>query len=259
LTIAAVSGPQINVAETLAALAKRYPAALVQAQLNGIPRNAFHVELVRKLVQRDDAVIADIGGGLCVFSPACAALGMTVTLVDDFADQVNQSGSGANALSLHRELGVHVEACDATLGLTLPRDHFDAITCFDSMEHWHNSPKTLFHGLIESLRSGGWFILSVPNCVNLRKRITVPFGFGKWSPMSMWYGEPVFRGHVREPDVDDLRYIAADLGLKDVKVFGRNWLGFSHPILRPIMPLIDAVLRLRPSLCANIYLAGRKP
>jgi SAM-dependent methyltransferase len=255
----AVSGSAVNVAETIASLAQRYPPSLVRAQLDGIPRNAFHVEMVRKLVGRADATIADIGGGICPFSPTCAALGMSVTLVDDFGDQINHTDQGTNALSLHRELGVNVIACDATRGLSLPRDRFDAITCFDAMEHWHNSPKAVFHGLVDSLRSGGWFILSVPNCVNLRKRLTVPLGYGKWSPISLWYDEAVFRGHVREPDVDDLRYIAADLGLRDVRVFGRNWLGFNRPAIKAIMPAIDAVLRLQPSLCANIYLTGRKP
>jgi SAM-dependent methyltransferase len=252
-------GPSGTIAETLQSLARRYPAPLVQGQLEGIPRNAFHVALVKKLVAHENPVIADIGGGICLFSPGCAAAGMTVTLVDDFRDQVNRSDPGSSALSLHRELGVTVVAQDVTLGLTLPRGQFDAITCFDAMEHWHNSPRTLFHGLIDSLRPGGWFVVSVPNCVNLRKRISVPFGFGKWSPISSWYDAEVFRGHVREPDVDDLRYIAADLKLKDVKIFGRNWLGFNRPGIRQIMPLIDGVLRLRPSLCANLYLVGSKP
>ena len=73
----------------------------------------------------------------------------------------------------------------------------------------------------------GLFVLGVPNRVNLRKRVFVPFGYGKWSSMKDWYESPVFRGHVREPDVDDLRYIARDLHLRDWQVFGRNWLGYS--------------------------------
>jgi SAM-dependent methyltransferase len=165
---------------------------------------------------------------------------------------------GAGVLSLHRELGVSVESEDVLNGFTLPHGRFDAITCFDSMEHWHKSPKKLFHGLKESLRPGGWFILGVPNCVNLRKRITVPFGVGKWSQMKYWYDAEVFRGHVREPDVDDLRYIAADMGLKEVQVLGRNWLGFSSSRKRMIMPVVDALLKPWPALCANIYLIGRK-
>jgi len=256
--MAAHPGSSGTIAQTLESLARRYPAPFIQKQREGIRRNAFHIELVRRLAARDDAAVADIGGGICLFSPGCAALGMTVTLVDDFRDQVNLTDSGASALALHRELGVTVEQRDVMSGVDLPRNRFDAITCFDAMEHWHNSPKDLFHQLVDSLRPGGWFILSVPNCVNLRKRISVPLGHGKWSPMPLWYDEPVFRGHVREPDIDDLRYIAADLGLRETKIFGRNWMGYDRRGLRVLMPFVDAALRLRPSLCANIYLVGRK-
>jgi SAM-dependent methyltransferase len=250
--------PSADIGKTLAALARRYPAPLVRAQLDAVPRIAFNIELVRRLVARENAVVADIGGGIGTFSLGCSVLGMEVTLVDDFGDKVNRTEPGKDALALHRELGVNVVACDATRGLSLRRGHFDAVSCFDSMEHMHNSPRAMFHTMVESLRPGGWFVLNGPNCVNLRKRLTVPLGIAKWSSMAAWYDDPVFRGLVREPDVSDLRYIAADLGLKDVKIIGRNWHGFNHPTLRPIMPLIDRLLRPFPSLCANIYLVGRK-
>jgi len=248
-----------TIKETLESLAERYPAPNNQKELRDVPRIAFHIGLVKQLVQYENPVIADIGGGIGLFSPGCAALGMTVTLVDDFRDAASQTDSGISALSLHRELGVLVKSADVLAGLSLPRNHFDAITSFDSMEHWHNSPKRLFHGIVDSLRPGGWFILSSGNCVNLRKRITVPLGFGKWSQMSHWYEEAAFRGHVREPDIDDLKYVAKDMGLKDVSFIGRNWLGYhSRPKLRKFMPAIDTILRSCPSLCADIYLVGRK-
>jgi hypothetical protein len=96
--------------------------------------------------------------------------------------------------------------------------------------------------------------------VNLRKRLTVPFGVGKWTPMWAWYEVERFRSHVREPDVDDLRYIAADLGLCNVKIIGRNWSGYRSRFraARIITPLIDRLLRFWPSLCSDIYLVGRK-
>lgn len=252
--MAADHGPATTISSKLAELAQRYPKALIQSQVDGIPRIAYHIELVKQLVGKPRPVVADIGGGLGLFSPGCAVEGMEIMLVDDFRDPVNQSDSGIDALSLHRELGVTVNSSDVLGDFSLPADSFDAITCFDSMEHWHSSPRKLFHSLMESLRSGGWFILSVPNCVDLKKRITVPLGYGKWSPLSAWYEEPVFRAHVREPDVEDLRYIAKDLGLKDVKIMGRNW----QANKMPLMAAVDALLRLRPSLCANIYMVGRK-
>ena len=247
-----------GITETLEALALRYPEDLVAAQQKGIARNAFHIEYVKKLVAKEDLCIADIGGGIGLFSPGCAAMGMTVTLIDDFSELVNLSELGRSSLCLHSELGVNVLTQEVTLSLALPSNHFDVVTCFDSMEHWHNSPKAAFHKVVDSLRPGGWFMISVPNCVNLRKRVTVPLGYGKWSTMAVWYEEERFRGHVREPDVDDLRYIAKDLGLKDVRVFGRNWYGAKYPLLRAFMPVLDAALRLKPSICSNIYVAGQK-
>src|SRR5262249_24776676 len=108
------------------------------------------------------------------------------------------------------------------------------------------------------LKPGGRFVLGCPNCVNLRKRITVPFGIGKWSEMSEWYEKPVFCSRVSEPDVDDLLYIAKDMSLKDPKIVGRNWLAYRSRfgVLRPIAPFVDWPLRLFPRLCADIYLTG---
>ena len=250
--------PAGSLKETLQALALRYPEPVRKAQLADVDRIAFHIALAQELAEVDRPVVADIGGGIGLFSIGCAALGMDVTLVDDFSDEVNRLHSRSSALALHDEVGVTVQSCDVMKDFSLPHNQFDVIASFDCMEHLHNSPKKLFHGLIDSLRAGGWFILGVPNCVNLRKRITVPLGKGKWTRMESWYEVDVFRGHVREPDVDDLRYIARDLGLKEVKVMGRNWLGYARRGMRAVMPAIDLALRPFPSLCANIYLIGRK-
>jgi hypothetical protein len=51
------------------------------------------------------------------------------------------------------------------------------------------------------------------------------------------------------PDVDDLRYIARDLGLRDVRIFGRNWLGHAsrRSWVRALTPMADRVLRPFPA------------
>jgi SAM-dependent methyltransferase len=232
---------------------------MIESELKDIPRISFHMRLVRAAAP-ENAIVADIGGGLGLFSPGCAAIGMNVTLVDDFGDS-NYLENRDAVLQLHREFGVRIESCDVirdTLGFQ-PAS-LDAIACFDSMEHWHASPKKLFHNLLSALKPGGTFLLSCPNCADLKKRISVPLGFGKWTQMEHWYEPEIFRGHVREPDVDDLRYIARDLRLTDVRIFGKNWSGPYHPMpLRLLIPLADKVLQLKPSLCSDIYLLGRKP
>jgi SAM-dependent methyltransferase len=202
-----------------------------------------------------------VGGGVGLFSVGCAAAGFKrVVLIDDFRDEINRI-AGDSILDLHRKRGIEVLSRDVVAQGLGAEGPFDAVTSFDSMEHWHHSPKRLFRQIMDALRPGGLFVLGVPNCVNLRKRLTVPLGRGKWSRMADWYEPEVFRGHVREPDVDDLRYIGRDLGLENSRILGRNWLGLlsSNPLMRIATIAADRPLRLFPSLCSDIYLVGKKP
>jgi SAM-dependent methyltransferase len=255
----------VSLTSLLTEVANDFPPAMVQGQLKDLPRNQFHIEYVLQALAPRPAgelTVCDLGGGIGLFSVGCAAAGFKrVVLVDDFQDQVNLQ-QGDNVLSLHRKHGVEVASRDiVTAGMADLGEAFDVITCFDSMEHWHNSPKRLFAQVMAALNPGGLFFLGVPNCVNFRKRIMVPLGWGKWSTMQSWYEDEVFRSHVREPDTDDLQYIARDMGLTDVKILGRNWLGMMNhrAWVRAATPLLDYPLRLNPALCSNIYLAGRKP
>jgi SAM-dependent methyltransferase len=266
--------PNERLEASLRKLAGKFPPGLRDSQLADVPRHAFHVGLIRDRVGTD-VDVCDIGSGLGLFPAACASVGMRVTMMDDFSPPYEDEATAARVpdapdavnfdqveggLAVHRSLGVRVEQRDPLAeGFGFPPESLDVVTSFDSMEHWHRSPKRLFASVREALRPGGLFLLGVPNCVNLRKRITVPLGHGKWSRMSDWYEPERFRGHVREPDVDDLHYIARDMRLSEVEVIGRNWLLTKRPPgLRWAGTIVDRILRLRPSLCADIYLVGRK-
>ncbi len=161
----------------------------------------------------------------------------------------------------HAEIGVEVINRDVIAdGLGgIPGD-FDVVTTFDSLEHWHHSPKRLLHEVTQKLRPGGILIIGVPNCANVKKRALAILGRTQWSSMAHWYEERVFTGHVREPSVSDLYYIARDTGLRVEAIYGRNWLGYRHPkrYVRWATALADYPLQLRPSLCADLYLVGRK-
>src|SRR5438552_2074107 len=161
-------------------LARKYPSELVASQLQDVPRIAFHIGLI---VSRKGthARICDLGGGLGLFSVACAALGMETTLIDDFADDVNRQ-LGASILDLHKSYGVQVISRDVIMEtIDFPPHSLDVVTCFDSMEHWHHSPKRLFASVRKSLASNGLFVLSVPNRFDLGKRLMTPLGMGAWS------------------------------------------------------------------------------
>ncbi len=264
-----------SVHDMLRDLAHRFPEALIESQLEDLDRIAFQIDLVERRAGLD-VRLCDIGSGVGLFPAACARLGMRVTMMDDFQhpfaedgnaeifadapDSVNYEQAEA-ALELHQSLGVDVQRKDPLVEkFGFPSESLDVVTSFDSMEHWHRSPKRLFRSIMDALVPGGLLILGVPNAVNLRKRITVPFGYGKWSHMAHWYETERFRGHVREPDVDDLRYIARDLDLTEVEILGHNWAGHlsRNKWIRRATALVDRPLRLRPSLCSDLYLIGRK-
>ncbi|MGV1013606.1 MAG: class I SAM-dependent methyltransferase [Methyloceanibacter sp.] len=241
-------------------IAHQYPSDLVESQISDVRRIAFHLTTLLNSGIETNGTVADLGGGIGLFSVGAAALGMKSILVDDFSDAVNWRHP-VSTLQPHQRYGVEVISADVTKGIDLAPSSLDAVTSFDSMEHWHHSPKALFASVLKALKPGGTFLLGVPNAVNLRKRLTVPFGRGAWSSMQEWYEPPVFRGHVREPSVGDLLYIGRDLGLEKPRVFGRNWLGYQSPsaLVRKLTPFVDKPLQLAPSLCADIYLLGFKP
>lgn len=239
---------------------EHYPTEWQEILRTDIGRQKFHLDLMAEHTNPGDTVV-DVGGGLASFSLGVAESGRRAVLMDDFADVWHAEASGA-ILDLFERSGVSVVSRDVIKdGLGLEPASVDMLVSFDTMEHLHASPKTLFAEVMTVLKPGGWFLLGVPNCVNLRKRITVPLGRGKWSQMQHWYEEPVFRGHVREPDVDDLHYIARDMGLVETQTFGRNWQGYNNfrPWVRRVTPYVDRILQRRPTLCADIYLLGQKP
>jgi SAM-dependent methyltransferase len=257
--------------DLLRTIAGQYPPDLVTSQLADVERMAFNIGLVVEHTGLGGTV-CDIGGGLGLFSVGCAALGLRSILVDDFGDQVSavlgecvtgtSAFSSAEVLRLHRSYGVEVLRRDVIAeGIDFDPETINAITVFHTLEHWHNSPKKLLASVIAALVPGGTFVLQAPNSVNLRKRLTVPLGFGNWSRMEHWYEAEQFRGHVREPDVHDLRYIARDMGLANVRIVGRNWLGYwsQTKAIRAFTRLADRALRLYPPFCSDLYLIGSKP
>lgn len=243
----------MSVSSVLSAIADTYPSELRDDQRRDIPRVAWHLQIIGQHL-RAGSTVADIGGGIGLMSPGMAALGYRSILLDDFLDSVNQRFSVEN-LGVHKN--VRIISTDATRAIdAFEPDSLDGVTSFESVEHWHNSPRPVFHALMRALKPGGLFFFGLPNCVDLTKRITTVIGTAQWSSMRDWYEPPVFRGHVREASVSDLRYIGNDLDLRETKILGRNWEAVSR--LGVLGRMADIILCAKPSLCSDIYLIGRK-
>lgn len=240
---------------------KAFPPGIPHIETD-VERVVFQLLLLRRRVNRCGASLYDIGGGTSLFPAAAAKLGMEVTVIDSYEDVNNIPQNEAILKEVFPYFGItviHADVVSDQSAFEAP-ESVDVFTCFDSMEHWHHSPRPALHSMMRALRKGGWLTVGMPNAVNLRKRLTVPLGKNNWSPLSEWYDRPRFQSHVREPRVDDLVYIAGDVGLEETVILGRNWAGYvsERPWIRTITPVLDKVLQLRPSLCSDLYLIGRK-
>lgn len=234
--------------------AGRSPTTLRRDMEDDFDRLAFHLSLVIGRIPEGGSVV-DIGSGLTPFAAVLSSFGYHGIMVDDFQDRWHTDC--ASTLDLMRSMGTSIISCDALTQIDKNiKNNVDAVVIFDMLEHLHSTPRPMLQALVSKINIGGILLIGVPNCVNLRKRLTVPFGNGRWSAIQEWYVDPIFRGHVREPDVDDLIYIAGDLGFSDYKIIGRNWLGYKSRFgfVRALNPIGDKLLRLRPALCSNIYL-----
>ena len=218
--------------------------------------------------------LVDIGAGLCAFGPVARQLGLEVTLVDDFAGgggvvagHEAQEQTMLNAFE--QKLGVRISRQDVLFQpLPLPDASVDIVTCFNSLEHWHHSPKRLFREIVRVLKPRGVLLIATPNAANIRKRVYAVFGENIFDRLEWWYqdGDPQFRGHVREPIVRDLKQIMHWNGFEVFAVHGRNFigrysksLGFLPPrLVTALAGLADHLLRPFPTLCSDIFVVGRK-
>ena len=151
------------------------------------------------------AKVLDFASGPCDKTAVLQALGYECSAIDDLEDHWHGIGDNRqNIVGFARELGIDFHlATDGSL--PFERNSFDMVMMHDILEHLHDSPRELVNDLIELVRPEGYFFATVPNAVNIRKRLAVLLGRTNYPAFDSYYWFPgQWRGHVRE-------YVRADL------------------------------------------------
>ena len=243
-----------------------------------IKENFSRMQFYLSLLAQENLVhpglqVVDLGGGLSPWSALLSALGLRVTLIDDFGGgggvERNAEETCRTLLSRFRAAGVSISTQDFLMTrLPFADESVDVVTCFHCFEHFHHSSRQLWGEIRRILRPDGVILVATPNSVNLRKRLGVLLGNTNLCSLDEWYyaGNP-FRGHVREPTLEELKTLLGWNGFAVQATAGRNFLGqdslttgkyFLAKSVLLMWQLLDRALRLAPTLCSDIHVVGRK-
>ncbi|MGA3010659.1 MAG: methyltransferase domain-containing protein [Terracidiphilus sp.] len=158
--------------------------------------------------------ILDFGSGPCDKTATLSVLGYRCSAIDELKDDWHlEPGNREKILSFAAQMGIDLYV--STNASVLETDNvFDLVMMNDVIEHLHQSPRRLLNELLEKLKPNGLLLITVPNAVNIRKRLDVMLGRTNYPPFEsfFWYDE--WRGHVREYTRHDLESLAELLGIE---------------------------------------------
>ncbi|WP_253662705.1 class I SAM-dependent methyltransferase [Williamsia maris] len=203
------------------------------------------------------ARLLDFGAGPADRTAVLAELGYRCTAMDDLGDEWHSRGRAREKiLAFADEVGVDYVVLDSH---TVPATgEFDMVMLHDVLEHLHDSPRDLLSELVSRLAPDGLLYVTVPNHVNLRKRLAVLRGKTSHPMFEMYYWYPgSWRGHVREYTHGDLVALAGALGLDVVEIRGvHHMLQNVPPRMRPAYRAISSLF---PGVRDSWSMLARKP
>jgi len=202
--------------------------------------------------------ILDFGCGACDKTAVLQLLGYKCFGYDDLQDEWHKMpGNREKILSFISDQGIVIKLAENG-PLPFAKQSFDMVMSNDVLEHLHDSPRELLNDLVELLKPKGLLLITVPNAVNIRKRLDVLRGRTNLPPYESYYWYPgSWRGHIREYVKGDLRTMARYLGLKILELHGCDHM--LEKIPAPLRSLYLATTAVLPGWKDSWILVARKP
>jgi SAM-dependent methyltransferase len=201
--------------------------------------------------------ILDFGAGPADKTALLASLGYKCIAMDDLADEWHKRDRAREMiLRFAADMGIEFIQLD---GRNLPpTPEVDMVMLHSVLQHLHDSPRDLLVDLVERIRPEGYLFITVPNHVNLRKRLAVLRGKTSHAPYATYYWYPGgWRGYVREYTRGDCVELAKALALDLVEVRGVHHM--LCRLRRWQRPVYVALTRFTPSVRDTWLMVARKP
>lgn len=189
------------------------------------------------------SAILDFGCGPCDKTAVLQFLGFHCSAYDDLQDDWHTiPGNRDKILSFANKCGIYFKRANAGI-LPFDKNSFDMIMLHDVLEHLHDSPRDLLNNLLELAKPNGLLFVTVPNAVNIRKRIDVLFGKTNLPRFEGYYWYPgSWRGHIREYVRNDLAKLSEYLNLEVLELRGCDHMLEKLPSsIRPAYLLVTSI------------------
>jgi len=240
-------------------LKSHYP---IPNYLNGTEvEHIFVGNLVRRFLPEGGRIL-DIGCGGMNKSALIALLGYEVHGADDYQDPWHLRDDNLAKLRRFAE-NYRITLTIQRPGhyeLDYPENYFDGCIISNVIEHLNESPRDLLNNAGLFAREGGYLFVTMPNSVNLRKRLSVLRGRSNYPSVQMFYhciGS--WRGHVREYTLPEQEYILRKNGF--TICFSTTYHGMVDRTLKSQFGkyLYKTICRLFPTMRENLATVAQKP
>jgi len=221
----------------------------------------FIANLIRRFLPEGGRVL-DLGCGGMDKAALLALLGYEMHAADDFQDPWHLRHNNLEKLKkFARDFEITLTVQNKqNYKLNYPEDYFDACMVGNVIEHLHESPRDLLNNAGFLLREGGVLLITMPNSVNLRKRLSILLGKSNYPSVKMFYEcIGTWRGHIREYTLAEQEYILRRNGF--TILFSSAYHGMIDTKLKSnlVKQLYKAICWLFPTMRECLATVAQKP
>lgn len=167
----------------------------------------------------------DVGASPGHVSSLCKLMGMDITAVDLYPNEQFPARTGRKPLNLYEEFSIPVAATDISREkLPYADGEFSLIMFNETLEHLIGSPLAPMNEMARVLAPGGRLILTTPNAVSLRNRLSFLFGRNVFTPLEVAINVSPYKCHNREYTLAETADLVRRAGLK-IESAGRRNMG----------------------------------